>query len=171
MYVVVKTGGKQYRVSKGDVIKVEKLETEEGKSVTLDEVLLISNEAGTTVGTPFIEGASVECVVVENGKSKKVITFKYKAKKNYRKKMGHRQPFTMLEIKDFITGGKKAETKKSEPKAEVKSNAKSEESKSDSSIKSMKKAELIDFAKSNGIEIDEKATNAVLIATIEAAIK
>jgi large subunit ribosomal protein L21 len=159
MYAIVKTGGKQYRVSKGDVITIEKLDVEEGNSVTLDEVLLISDEAGITVGSPYIEGAAVIGSVIGNGKSKKVITFKYKAKKDYRKKQGHRQPYTMVEIKDIIKAGKKAAVESdSEPAAKV-------------AFKSMKKAELIEYANTNGIEIDEKATNAAIMETIEAALQ
>jgi large subunit ribosomal protein L21 len=159
MYAIVKTGGKQYRVSKGDVITIERLTAEAGQSIDLDQVLLISDEAGTTIGNPFIEGAFVAGTVVENGKSKKVVTFKYKAKKDYRKKQGHRQPYTMVEIKDIIKTGKKAtEENDSEPAGKI-------------SLKSMKKAELIEYANTNGIEIDEKATNAVIIETIEAAMQ
>ena len=159
MYAIVKTGGKQYRVSKGDVITIERLATEAGQSIDLNQVLLISDESGTTIGDPFIEGAFVAGTVVENGKSKKVVTFKYKAKKDYRKKQGHRQPYTMVEIKDIIKAGKKAAVESdSEPAAKV-------------AFKSMKKAELIEYANTNGIEIDEKATNAAIMETIEAALQ
>ena len=103
MYAVVQTGGKQYRVSQGDIINVEKLNVEAGSTVVLDEVIAISGEGTTTIGKPFVEGAKVECKVVENGKGKKVIIYKYKAKKDYRKKQGHRQPYTQLEVVN-ITG-------------------------------------------------------------------
>jgi large subunit ribosomal protein L21 len=98
MYAVVETGGKQYKVSEGDVLSVERLPASEGDKVVLDKVLFYSDENDTKVGTPYIEGAKVEADVVENGKGKKVIIFKFKSKKNYRKKQGHRQPYTMLKI-------------------------------------------------------------------------
>lgn len=98
MYAMIETGGKQYRVQEGDKLFVEKLNVEEGQEVTLDKVLLVSNEGNITVGKPFVEGATVAAKVLENGKAKKIIVFKYKAKKDYRKKQGHRQPYTKLEI-------------------------------------------------------------------------
>jgi len=99
MYAIIETGGKQYRVQEGDVIFVEKLNVAEGETVGLDKVLMVSNDEGLKVGQPYVENATVDAAVVAQGKQKKVIIFKYKAKKDYRKKQGHRQPFTKLEIK------------------------------------------------------------------------
>ncbi len=158
MYAIVETGGKQFRVSKGDVIRVEKLAVAEGDSIALDQVMMLQSEAGTVIGNPYIDGASVNARVVENGKSKKVVIYKYKAKKNYRKKQGHRQPFTELEIVEISAAGAQ---RASEDKDQAEK----------PSLKSMKKAELIDYARANGIDVDEKATNAVLIETIEAAMQ
>ncbi len=159
MYAIIQTGGKQYRVSKGDVITVERMSAEAGQNIELEQVLLISDESGITVGSPLVEGAFVAGTVLENGKSKKVVTFKYKAKKDYRKKQGHRQPYTMVEIKDIMKSGKSSvQTGESEAAGKV-------------SLKSMKKAELIEYAKTNGFEIDEKATNAAIIEMIEAAMQ
>ena len=101
MYAIVATGGKQYRVSKGDVICVELLGKEAGETVVLEDVVAVSGDGKTVVGKPFIEGASVEAKVLENGKAKKVIIYKYKAKKDSRKKIGHRQPYTKIEITDI----------------------------------------------------------------------
>ncbi len=101
MYAVVETGGKQYRVQEGDTIFVEKLSGESGSDITLDKVLLISNEGDIKVGKPVLEGASVEAEILEQGKAKKIIVFKYKSKKDYRKKQGHRQPYTRLKIKSI----------------------------------------------------------------------
>lgn len=100
MFAVIKTGGKQYKVSSGDKIKVEKLDGEEGAKITFSEVLLISEEDGKKIklGTPFIEGAKIEGTILKQGRAKKVIVFKYKAKKRYQKKQGHRQDFTEVEI-------------------------------------------------------------------------
>ncbi len=98
MYAIIETGGKQYRVSEGDYIKVEKLECEEGATVVFDRVLFVSQDDDVKVGTPFVQGAKVEGVAVEHGKGKKILVFKYKPKKNYRKRRGHRQPFTKVKI-------------------------------------------------------------------------
>lgn len=98
MYAIVETGGKQYRVSEGDVVFVEKLEANAGDVVTLDKVLVCSKDGNLVVGNPVVDGAKVEAKVLEQGKAKKVIVFKYKPKKDYRRKQGHRQPYTKLVI-------------------------------------------------------------------------
>lgn len=97
MYAIVKTGGKQYRVSEGDVLRVEKLPVKAGETVVLDKVLAVGEGADLQVGTPYIN-AKVTATVEAQGKGKKIIVFKYKSKKNYRRKQGHRQPFTRLRI-------------------------------------------------------------------------
>lgn len=98
MYAVIMTGGKQYRVSEGDEIFVEKLEAEDGANVNFDEVLAVGGEGDLKVGAPFVSGASVSATVLKNGKGKKVLIFKYKPKKGYRRKQGHRQPYTKVKI-------------------------------------------------------------------------
>ena len=98
MYAVLKTGGKQYKVTEGLNIKVEKLEGERGAKVTLPEVLLVGGEGGPRIGTPMIEGASVSAEIVGQGKDKKILVYKKKRRKGYEKKYGHRQPYTELEI-------------------------------------------------------------------------
>ncbi|ACD21957.1 50S ribosomal protein L21 [Clostridium botulinum] len=98
MYAVLATGGKQYRVQEGDVIYVEKLDAEVDSTVELTEVLAVANDEGIKVGAPVVEGAKVTAKVLAQGKQKKVIVFKYKAKKDYRRKNGHRQPYTKLVI-------------------------------------------------------------------------
>ena len=102
MYAVIQTGGKQYKVTEGDVIFVEKLDVEEGATYTFNEVLAVSGAAGFRAGNPTVEGASVTATVVKNGKSKKSHILRYKAKKNEKKKMGHRQPYTKLQIQTII---------------------------------------------------------------------
>ena len=101
MYAVIQTGGKQYRVQEGDVIYVEKLSNEADEKVTFD-VMLFADDEKITVGTPIVEGVSVEGKVVGHGKGEKIIVYKYKAKKNVRKKRGHRQPYTKIEITKII---------------------------------------------------------------------
>ena len=97
MYAIVQTGGKQYKVEQGDQIQVEKLDAEVGSEVSFD-TLLVSDDAGVKVGKPVLEGVIVKAKVIEHGKGKKVIVFKYKPKKDSRKKRGHRQPYTKVEI-------------------------------------------------------------------------
>jgi len=99
MYAIIKTGGKQYKVSENDTIFVEKLDAEAGATVTFDEVLTVVDGDTVKIGNPKVEGASVTAEVVENGKGKKIRVFKYKAKSNYRRRMGHRQPYTKVTIK------------------------------------------------------------------------
>ena len=98
MYAVIETGGKQYKVSEGDVIFIEKLDVAEGEEVKFDKVLVVADGENVTVGTPAVEGATVTAKVEKQGKSKKIYVFKMKRKKNYRRKKGHRQPFTKVEI-------------------------------------------------------------------------
>ena len=98
MYAIIKTGGKQYKVSEGDVLQVEKLDAEKGAKVEFDEVLAIVNDEGVNVGKPTVKGAKVTAEVVEHGKGQKILIFKYKSKVNERKRAGHRQPFTKVVI-------------------------------------------------------------------------
>ena len=98
MYAVIETGGKQYKVSEGDVIFIEKLEVAEGENVTFDKVLVVADGENVTVGAPLISGATVTAKVEKQGKAKKIYVFKMKRKKNERKKKGHRQPFTKVTI-------------------------------------------------------------------------
>ena len=99
MYAVIETGGKQYKVSEGDTIFVEKLDVEAGAQVELDKILAVGGDAELKIGAPYVDGAKVVAEAVKNGKSKKIIVYKYKPKKGYHKKQGHRQPYTKLEIK------------------------------------------------------------------------
>lgn len=102
MYAIVETGGKQLRVEPGKVVRVEKLAAAEGDTVTFDRVLLVNNGKGKVeVGTPLVDGATVKGKVVEQGKYRKIIVFKYKNKTNYRRKYGHRQPFTAVKIEEI----------------------------------------------------------------------
>lgn len=98
VYAIVESGGKQYRVSEGDVLRLEKLAAEPGETVSLNQVLAVGDGDKLMLGTPYVEKASVSAKVLEHGKSKKIIVFKYKAKKNYRRKQGHRQPFTKVVV-------------------------------------------------------------------------
>ncbi len=103
MYALIETGGKQYKIQEGDILSIEKLGADQGEKINFDKVLLLSSEEGVKIGKPYVEGAAVEGEVLFHGKDKKIIVFKYKAKKNYRKKQGHRQPFTRVKITK-ITG-------------------------------------------------------------------
>ena len=107
MYAVVRTGGKQYRVAKDEVIAVEKLVAETGSSLDLGEVLMIGDDRNTTVGSPLVAGASVSAEVVEQTRGDKIVVFKKKRRKNYRRKKGHRQYVTLLRITDINMSGAK----------------------------------------------------------------
>ncbi|HEY8341690.1 MAG TPA: 50S ribosomal protein L21 [Calditerricola sp.] len=98
MYAIIETGGKQYKVQEGDVILVEKLDAQAGETVTFDRVLLVAKEGEVKAGTPTVSGATVVGNVLEHGKGRKIIVFKYKPKKNYHRKQGHRQPYTKVRI-------------------------------------------------------------------------
>ena len=102
MYAVIKTGGKQYRVSPGDSIDVEKLPYEVGEQIELDQVLLVANGSGTKIGQPLVEGAKVKATVTRQVKGRKVIVFKYHSSKRYRRKRGHRQHYTRLRIDEIV---------------------------------------------------------------------
>ena len=185
MYAIIETGGKQYKVQNGDQLRVEKLDAEAGSTVVFDKVLAAGEGSDIKVGTPYLEGLTVEGTVVESGKGDKVIIFKYKAKKDYRKKQGHRQPYTLVEI--TAVAGVKAEPKKEEPveeapaeeaveevaeeaaPAEEVAEKAVEEVAEEKQIEKMLKAELIEYAEKNGVEIDPKATKAVIIEAIKAA--
>ena len=95
---IIETGGKQYRVKEGDILFLEKLPADSGETVTFDKVLAVFNESETTFGTPVVDGASVGAEIIKNGKSKKIIVYKMHAKKGYRRKQGHRQPYTKVQI-------------------------------------------------------------------------
>ncbi|TNF25251.1 MAG: 50S ribosomal protein L21 [Deltaproteobacteria bacterium] len=98
MYAVIKTGGKQYRVEPGDVVTVERLEGDAGDAVNFDDVLLVDADGDMKIGTPSLDGASVSGTIVEQGRARKVIVFKFRRRKNYKKKNGHRQYFTRVQI-------------------------------------------------------------------------
>lgn len=102
MYAVVKTGGKQHRVREGDLIRVEKLDGEVGASVTFDHVLMVAGDGDARIGTPVLAGASVEAEIVQQTKSKKVLVFKKRRRKNYRRMYGHRQPYTHLRVNKIV---------------------------------------------------------------------
>ena len=101
MYAIIETGGKQYKVQEGDIIFIEKLPSEAGENVKFDKVLAVSSDDGIVTGNPIVEGASVKATIVKNGKSKKILVFKYKPKKGYRRRKGHRQPYTKVQIESI----------------------------------------------------------------------
>ncbi len=112
MYAIIESCGKQYKVAEGDVVFFEKLDAEEGKKVSFDKVVLVSDDKKVEVGAPYVKGVKVEGKVLANGKCKKIVIYRYKAKKNERRTQGHRQPFTKVEITSIkVAAEKKAETK------------------------------------------------------------
>ncbi len=123
MFAVIRTGGKQYRVAKNDVITVEKLAGDEGAKLKLGDVLAVGEGKATKFGTPLVEGASVAVTVLEQTRGDKIIVFKKKRRQGYRRKKGHRQDLTVLRITDIVAGGKKAAAAKTEAKSEAKPKA------------------------------------------------
>ena len=212
MYAVIETGGKQYRVKEGDVIVVEKLKAEVGEKVEFDRVLCLGEGDKVAIGQPYLDSA-VTGQIVENGKGEKVIIFKYKSKKDYRKKQGHRQPFSKVEIltldgkptvkreapkasapakaaapakkeapakeapKASEPAKKAAPAKEAPAKAAAPAPAKEAPAKKEvakeveaPNFKGMRKAEIIEFAAKNKIEINEKATIAEITDLITKAM-
>ena len=112
MFAVIKSGGKQYKVAKNDVIRVEKLDAEAGASIDLNKVLMVGDDKSQTVGVPLVDGASVSATVLEQMRDRKIIIFKKKRRQNYRHKNGHRQHLTVLRIDDILAAGKKKVTPK-----------------------------------------------------------
>ena len=127
MYAIIEACGKQYKVVEGDIVFFEKLDTEEGKKVTFDKVILVSDDGKVQVGNPYVKGVKIEGKVVSHGKGKKIIVFKMKPKKNERKKQGHRQPYTKVEITSIKMAAAKtekvAETAEKVEKTETKKTA------------------------------------------------
>ena len=119
MYAIIEACGKQYKVTEGDVVFFEKLDTEEGKKVTFDKVVLVSSDEKVQVGAPYVKGVKVEGKVISHGKGKKIIVYKMKPKKNYRRKQGHRQPYTKIEITKIVTATTKTASKAETAKAET----------------------------------------------------
>lgn len=117
MYAIIEACGKQYKVQEGDIVFMERLDEEEGKKVTFDNVLLISDDKKTTVGTPNVKNAKVSATVVGHGKGKKILVFKYKAKKNERKRRGHRQAYTKVQIEKISVTAPRAKKVETEVKA------------------------------------------------------
>ncbi len=117
MYAIIETGGKQYKVQSGDVLFVEKLDAAEEASVTFDKVIALHNDKDLKVGAPYIKGASVDARVLKNGKGKKITVFTYKPKKGSKRKMGHRQPYTKVQIETIHARAPRA-PKTEEPAAE-----------------------------------------------------
>jgi large subunit ribosomal protein L21 len=119
MYAVVKTGGKQYRVSKDDTILVEKLEAQEGETITLSEVIMLGERDKITIGKPQVAGAAVEAKVVSQTRGPKIIIFRRKRRKNHRRTQGHKQDLTLLKITDILTSAKALGAKKAEPATKI----------------------------------------------------
>ena len=115
MYAVIKTGGKQYKVVAGERLKVEKIVGDVGATVVIDKVLMISDDANTTIGAPLIAGATVSATVLSHGRADKVMIFKFRRRKHYRKTQGHRQSFTEIQIGEILAAG--ASAAKAAPKA------------------------------------------------------
>ncbi len=153
MYAVVKTGGKQYRVAKDDILKVEKLDGEAGDVITLGDVLMVGEGADITLGEPLVSGASVAAEIIEQSRARKIIVFKKRRRKNYRRKAGHRQYQTILKVTDILTDGAKPKQTAKKP-AKKKAAPKKEASQEDAKKPEQSKAEAAgqdDLKKLSGV--------------------
>jgi large subunit ribosomal protein L21 len=179
MYVIFETGGKQYKVAAGDVLRVEKLPEAEGKKIKFDKVLAINDGKETHIGTPYLDAATVDATVTAVGKAEKVIVFKFKAKKDYRRKRGHRQPFTEIEIESVSLGGKTV-MKKEAPKKDEKPAPKKEdeekpeekaEDKTEADVKADEEAPVTEEIKVEAQADEPAAENDEAIAESESEAK
>ncbi len=146
MYAVIRTGGKQYRVAPEDIIEIEKIVGEQGEIIQFDQVLMLGGEGAAQIGAPTVEGASVAGQVVEQKRADKIIVFKKKRRKNYRRKKGHRQHMTAVRITEILTGGKKPSKAAAKP-APAKKEAKADAKKADEKKPAAKKADAKPAAK------------------------
>ena len=145
MYAIIESCGKQYKVAEGEVVFFEKLDAEEGKKVSFDKVVLVSEDGKVQVGAPYVKGVKVEGKVVAHGKAKKILVYKMKPKKNYRRMQGHRQPYTKVEITKINLGTKVAETEaKAETKTTTAAAKKTTATKTASAKTTTKKAEKVE---------------------------
>lgn len=156
MYAIIESCGKQYMAKKGDVIFFEKLDAKEGSKITFDKVLLVSDEGKIQIGTPYVKNVKVEGKVLVHGKGKKIIVFKMKAKKNYRRKQGHRQPYTKVEILSIGTETKSTTNKKEE--VSTKAQAVKEETKKAVKTEVKKETAKKEVSKAEKPKVAEKKT-------------